>query len=239
MFRLVLLLKFIGAFEENKMIQENLVKTGELFMVSIQFHGNFNPASETAFIKLDNSSKCNLPKVKGHICSGVIMNKLTILTSAHCVFQSNPELYTVQVNTYDLQHSLTKNVYKVEEYLMHHDFRPFRTLTNHRLRNDLALISLKSQLDFTTVTKIEMVNDTNIQSFKNCYTLGYSHEKLIKTRVQLLDIDTCKRLVHDFWVDKMDDLIIEHWNNGKFQMIYKGNICVWPQRCDVRNQNYT
>ena len=143
MFRLILFLRLIEAFEENKFIKETLVTNGEFFMVSIHFNGvTFDP-SETAFIKLDQNLTLNITKINEYICSGVILNKLIIITSAHCVFQSKSEFYSIHIKTYDLEIVLFENVYEVEDIIIHHDYKPFRTLTNYRLRNDLALILLK------------------------------------------------------------------------------------------------
>ena len=35
---------------------------------------------------------------KGHVCSGVIINRFTIITAAHCLLKSKKEYYRVKIN---------------------------------------------------------------------------------------------------------------------------------------------
>ena len=233
MLLILFLFCFSKAFEANKLIKEFPILLDKYFMVSIQYHGlngTLDP-SESVFLNLDQNISRNL--VKGHVCSGVIINRLTILTAAHCIQSSQKELYTISINEPELNALPISNAYQVQQIITHENYQFNSKVPNNRLRNDLALIVLKQTLDLevSEAIKLETKSDIDIGT-KSCYTLGYNpHGTLIKSLVSLLTMKECKELIHNYWTDQMEELGMEQWD--RFPMVYKGNICAWPQRCDT------
>ena len=162
---LTFVLPFSHTFEENQWIKEWPLVLDKYFIVSIQFHGNlgtYNPV-ETSFLRLEHNSSLPLhySPIKGHVCSGVIINRFTIITAAHCVLKSQKEHYTVKIS--DPIWDAGSKAYQVDEIIIHEKFKPLKArIPNDRLIHDIALILLKQTLDFELAEETIKLADENI-----------------------------------------------------------------------------
>ena len=109
------------------------------------------------------------------LCGGSIINEEWILTAAHCVNGgSDPSEYSVKLGMVDMSGG---GGYKSEvAKVIHHESFKMNENTGY-IVNDIALIKLDGQLDFSKQTDLEPIclATTAAQQTDTCIVSGYGY----------------------------------------------------------------
>ncbi|KAK4883235.1 hypothetical protein RN001_006554 [Aquatica leii] len=126
-----------------------------------------------------------------HICSGSIIDKITILTAAHCIHNKVSSMLSVSVGSVDVSLGY---VYEVSNQIIHDQYDPQKSL------NDIALLKLHNPVQYTMNTQPVALATQRIPSGVNCVAMGWGFDVkpmyskyLQRIDLKTIDTDACKK----------------------------------------------
>lgn len=91
------------------------------------------------------------------------MNKLYIVTAAHCVRDKDSEKYRIEVGCQDTRITNDKRTYKVDSIIIHSEYKG--SDENKGIDHDIALIKLQHPVKFTEFAQpIELIKSNKIRT---------------------------------------------------------------------------
>lgn len=92
-----------------------------------------------------------------HLCAGVIIDKLHIITAAHCLKNITEAAWlSVAVGVYDLKEIPEQQKFCVKDFAVHEDYK------ESNKENEIALLRLHRELSFDNERLVYFFNITNL-----------------------------------------------------------------------------
>jgi secreted trypsin-like serine protease len=104
-----------------------------------------------------------------HFCGGTIIDQITVLTAAHCIYES-PSRVVVVVGLHDLRSPPSQNIYTIQTIYIHPNY------DNTRFNNDIAVIKLARPITFSdkvSAVCLPQTNDSSVIFNKNVVITGW------------------------------------------------------------------
>lgn len=130
----------------NRSIQRNSTHDKNNFQKQISIadaivNGKNSAISEAPYL-------ASVRMFRRHVCGGVIIDKLHVLTCGHCVTMTGGDVYSVHVgNTLLMAREAGTQERSVRRVTLHKDYSP------RLLRNDIAILTMASEFQWTPVVQ--------------------------------------------------------------------------------------
>ena len=108
-------------------------------------------------------------KNKDHICAATIISQNYLLSAAHCVSDHGFIKYTIKIGIDQLNQVKDENIFQIDRIFIHPDY-------DDKLQNDLAIIRLRKNIEYSPVSRPICLPDANQGNFplnKNVVVIGW------------------------------------------------------------------
>lgn len=106
---------------------------------------------------------------KDHICAATIISKNHLLSAAHCVSDHDFVNYTIKIGIDQLNQVKDENIFQIDKVFIHPDY-------DDKLKNDLAIIKLKKDIEYSSVSRPICLPDAEKGNFplnRNVVVIGW------------------------------------------------------------------
>lgn len=155
--------------------------------------GHNDSSNETSTVNFRSSA--SLLHRSKHICSGVILNKRWILTSANCIqMHLNVTELLISYGSTD-RNAADRTDVSAEKIVMHPNFNSIS------LENNVALIRTKNDINFSDSIEPAKLPNKNTLEDENAYAIGWENgsEQVLVHKFQSLLLLTLNLIACCFW----------------------------------------